>query len=162
MGTHYEALPVNAPRVQARTYHADGSMRFGAPHGTDAYYEPNSFNGPVEVAAAKEPPLRISGDADRYNHRVGNDDYSQVAALFHILWHEQQQRLYSNIAAAMQGVPQNIVDRQLEHFGRVDPAYKAGVAAAIARTHLPDQSDPVSASAAPTPAPSPAGALAAD
>ena len=31
VGTHYEALPVNAPRVQARTCHADGSMRFDAP-----------------------------------------------------------------------------------------------------------------------------------
>ena len=57
---------------------------------------------------------------------------------------------------------QHIVDRQLEHFSRVDPAYKAGVAAALARTHLPDRSDPVGAAAKPTPAPSPAGALAAE
>ena len=38
-------------------------------------YEPNSFGGPVEDPAVKEPPLKISGDADRYDHRVGNDDY---------------------------------------------------------------------------------------
>jgi catalase len=47
---------------------------------SDAYYEPNSFNGPVEQPSAKEPPLKISGDADRYNHRIGNDDYSQPRA----------------------------------------------------------------------------------
>jgi catalase len=127
-------------------------MRFDAPKGTDAYYEPNSFNGPVEQPSFKEPPLKIHGDADRYNHRDGNDDYSQVAALFRILGHDQQQRLFANIAAAMQGVPRDIIDRQLEHFRRVDPAYAEGVALAVARMHQPANSDPVSASAKPTPA----------
>ncbi|HAW31006.1 MAG TPA: hypothetical protein DCY03_23345, partial [Planctomycetaceae bacterium] len=40
-------------------------------------------------------------------------------------------RLFSNIAAAMQGVPQEIVDRQLKHFELVDPAYAEGVRAAL-------------------------------
>lgn len=151
VGTNYEALPVNRPKAQVNTYHADGSMRFDAPRGTDAYYEPNSFNGPVQDKTAQEPPLRIHGDADRYNHRDGNDDYSQVAALFRILGEAQQQRLFGNIAAAMQGVPQQIVDRQLEHFGRVDPAYREGVAVALARAALPANSDPVSASKQPSP-----------
>ncbi len=152
VGANYESLPVNAPKSVKNTYHADGPMRFDAPKGTDAYYEPNSFNGPVEQPSAKEPPLRINGDADRYNHRDGNDDYGQVGALFRILGEEQQQRLFGNIAAAMQGVPQYIVDRQLEHFGRVDPAYKAGVAKAIALAAIPPNSDPVSASDQPIPA----------
>ncbi|HEX4767267.1 MAG TPA: catalase [Lichenihabitans sp.] len=146
VGTHYEALPVNKPKTQVNSYHADGAMRFDAPKGTDAYYEPNSFNGPVEAPSAKEPPLRISGDAQRYDHRVGNDDYSQVKALFDVLGPEQQHRLYGNIAAAMQGVPQETVDRQVAHFNRVDPAYGAGVEAALARLKLPPNSDPVSAS----------------
>ena len=152
VGANYESLPVNAPKSGKNTYHADGPMRFDAPKGTDAYYEPNSFNGPVEQPSAKEPPLRINGDADRYNHRDGNDDYGQVGALFRILGEEQQQRLFGNIAAAMQGVPQYIVDRQLEHFGHVDPAYKAGVAKAIALAAIPPNSDPVSASDQPIPA----------
>ncbi len=153
VGTHYESLPVNAPKSQKNVYHADGPMRFDAPKGTDAYYEPNSFNGPVEQPSAKEPPLTISGDADRYNHRDGNDDYGQVRALFNVLGHDQQKRLFANIAAAMQGVPQHIVDRQLEHFRLVDPKYKDGVAAALSKTNQPANSDPVSASAMPTPAP---------
>ncbi len=41
VGTHYETLPVNAPKSPVNTYHADGPMRFDAPKGTDAYYEPN-------------------------------------------------------------------------------------------------------------------------
>ena len=77
VGTHYEMLPINRPKSSVRTYHADGPMRFDAPKGTHAYYEPNSFGGPVQDARFAEPPLKISGDADRYNHRAGNDDYTQ-------------------------------------------------------------------------------------
>jgi catalase len=43
----------------------------------------------------------------------------------------QKQRLYSNIAAAMAGVPENIVRRQLALFERIHPDYAAGVAKAL-------------------------------
>ncbi|QDT20018.1 catalase [Gimesia chilikensis] len=132
LGTHYEALPVNEPRCPVHHYHKDGAMHFksnGCP--VDAYYEPNSFNGPVERPDVAEPPLQISGDADRYDHREGNDDYSQPRALFQLFDDGQKSRLFSNIAAAMQGVPQEIVDRQLKHFELVAPAYAAGVRDAL-------------------------------
>jgi catalase len=145
VGTHYEALPVNRPRCPVNHYHADGAMRFDAPQGTDAYYEPNSFNGPAEVASAKEPPLRINGDADHYNHRDGNDDYRQPGDLFRLMDAAQQNRLFENIAGAMQGVPRFIIDRQLEHFRRADPAYSAGVEAAIQRVHTAPASAPTTA-----------------
>jgi catalase len=45
--------------------------------GGSVNYEPNSLNGPVQCAAFDEPPLRITGDATRYDHRDGNDDYTQ-------------------------------------------------------------------------------------
>jgi catalase len=98
----------------------------------DAYYEPNSFNGPKEDPNFAEPPLKISGDVDRYNHRVGNDDYSQPRALFNLFDDGEKSRLFSNIAAAMQGVPEEIVDRQLAEFGKVHPDYAAGVKEALA------------------------------
>ncbi len=79
-----------------------------------------------------EPPLRISGDAARYDHRAGNDDFSQPRALFRLFNEGQRQRLFSNIADAMQGVPEAIVERQIALFDRVDPAYGAGVRAAVA------------------------------
>ena len=43
----------------------------------------------------------------------------------------QQQALFNNIAEAMQGVPQEIIDRQLAHFDKADPAYGAGVRASL-------------------------------
>ena len=69
--------------------------------------------------------------ADRYDHRDGNDDYGQPRALFRLFDAGQRQRLFSNIAAAMQGVPSEIIERQLMHFARVDPAYAAGIRAAL-------------------------------
>lgn len=133
LGTHYEALPVNAPKCPVHHYHKDGPMRFfrndtGNP---DAYYEPNSLGGPAQDPSVGEPPLRISGDAARYDHREGNDDFSQPRALFRLFDDAQKGRLFSNIAGAMQGVPEAIVQRQLALFDRVDPAYGAGVRAAL-------------------------------
>ncbi|MCH9793155.1 MAG: catalase, partial [Planctomycetes bacterium] len=132
LGTHYESLPVNAPKCPVHHYHKDGAMCFKS-NGTnsDAYYEPNSFNGPVEQPDVAEPPLKISGDAARYNHREGNDDYAQPRELFNLFDDGQKARLFSNIAAAMQGVPDNIVDRQLKHFELIDSAYASGVRAAL-------------------------------
>ena len=131
VGTHYEMLPVNRPKNAVRTYHLDGPMRADSPKGTDAYYEPNSFGGAVQDARLAEPPLKISGDANRYNHRDGNDDFTQPGDLFRLMQPDQQQRLFKNIAAAMSGVPEEIVQRQLVHFHKADPAYAAGVAQAL-------------------------------
>lgn len=130
LGTHYEALPVNQPKCPVHHYHKDGAMRFfrndtGNP---DAYYEPNSMHGPRQDPSVAEPPLRIDGNADRYNHRDGNDDYGQAGALFRLMDAAQQARLMDNIAAAMTGVPETIQQRQVAHFAKADPAYGAGVA----------------------------------
>jgi catalase len=133
LGTHYEALPVNAPKCPVHHYHKDGSMRFFANDtgNPDAYYEPNSLGGPVEDRSVAEPPLPINGDADRYNHRDGNDDFVQPRALFKMFDAGQRQRLFSNIAASMGGVPQSIIDRQLALFEKIDPAYAQGVRSAL-------------------------------
>jgi catalase len=121
---------VNAARCPVHHYHKDGPMRFfeaktGAP---DAYYGPNSFGGAVEDKRFAEPPLKISGDADRYNHRAGNDDFKQAGNLFRLMPADAQGRLMDNIAEAMQGVPVDIVKRQVAHFHKADPAYGQGVA----------------------------------
>lgn len=98
----------------------------------NAFYEPNSFGGPAEVPQYREPPLRISGDADRYNHRIGNDDYTQPGNLFRLFSQEQRKRLFDNLAEAMAGVPAEIVKRQIGHFYKADPEYGLGVARRMA------------------------------
>jgi catalase len=131
IGVNYAALPVNKAHVPVRTYHRDGQMRFGSNGGEMVNYEPNSFGGPTQAPSYAEPPLAISGAADRYDHRQGNDDYTQPGNLFRLMSPEQQQQQFDNIAAAMVGVPDFIIRRQLVHFYRADPAYGAGVAAKV-------------------------------
>ncbi len=135
LGTHYEALPVNAPKCPVHHYHKDGAMNFfGQKTGAaDAYYEPNSYGGAAQDPSVAEPPLRLSGDAARHDHREGNDDYTQAGKLFRLFDEGQRRRLGQNIAAAMAGVPAFIIERQLAHFDCADPAYGAVVRAALAQ-----------------------------
>jgi catalase len=128
IGTNYQQLPINRPKVPVHTYHRDGQQRFDDNYGGAVNYEPNSFGGPVQDPAFVEPPLRISGDAARYDHRVGNDDYTQPGNLFRLMPDDARQRLMDNLAAAMRDVPEEIQRRQVAHFLRADPAYGAGVA----------------------------------
>jgi catalase len=131
LGVNYESLPVNKPRCPVSTYHKDGRMRFDGNDGGAVNYEPNSFDGPVEDPKFKEPPLKLEGDADRYNHREGNDDYTQAANLYRLLPADEKERLHKALAGAMKGVPKEIVQRQLAHFKKADPAYAEGVKKAL-------------------------------
>ena len=103
-------------------------MRFDGNFGGAVNYEPNSMGGPVEDSRYLEPPLKVSGDADRYNHRDGNDDYTQPGNLFRLMSSNQKKQLFSNTAEAMEGVPERIKVRQIVHYYKADPAYGRGVA----------------------------------
>jgi len=131
VGTHYESLPVNRPINEVNTYHTAGSMNYEKKEVTNAYYEPNSFGGAVEDNSYAEPDLKIYGDANRYDHNIDNDNYSQVKDLFDLMSDSQKEQLFGNIAASMDGVPEDIINRQLGHFEKVSPAYASGVKKAL-------------------------------
>ena len=133
VGTNHQHLPVNAARCPVHNYQRDGTMRFDGNGGGTVNYEPNSVNGPAEDASAKEPPLAISGDADRFDHRAGNDDFTQAGNLFRIMPKDEQDRLMDTIAGAMAGVLSDIVDRQLGYFRNADAAYGVGIAQRLGR-----------------------------
>ncbi|MDA5194730.1 catalase [Govanella unica] len=128
LGVNYESLPVNKPRCPVNTYHRDGAMRFDDNYGGAVNYEPNSFGGPVEDPRVVEPPFKLNGDAARYNHRDGNEDYSQAGDLFRLMSDAQKAVLMDNIAGDIHGVAEVIQRRQIAHFSKADPAYGAGVA----------------------------------
>ncbi len=131
LGTHYDQIPVNKPKCPVHHYHMDGEMNtYGgvATGNPNAYYEPNSFNGPKESPSAQEPSLSIHGDAYRFNHREAHDDFSQVTALFtKVLKNAEKKRLYMNIAGGWGSVPEAICERQLALFKKVHPDYESGV-----------------------------------
>ena len=129
IGTNYQALPVNRAKVEVNNYQRDGAMRFDGNSGRRPNYEPNSFSdAPKEAPEYREAPLAVSGNADRYNHRIGNDDYTQAGNLFRLMKPEQQAQLISNIVGDMKTVPRDIQLRQIAHFTKADPRYGEGVA----------------------------------
>ncbi|MCU7828847.1 MAG: catalase [Candidatus Thiodiazotropha sp. (ex Myrtea sp. 'scaly one' KF741663)] len=128
IGINYASLPVNKPRCPVHSYHRDGHMRFDGNGGTEPVYQPNSFNGAADDYSVQEPPLQIDGDADRYDHRAGNDDYTQAGDLYRLMSQQKQQELIDNLVGAMSDVPRDIQIRQIAHFTQADPAYGEGVA----------------------------------
>ncbi|EAU41934.1 catalase hydroperoxidase hpii(iii) protein [Fulvimarina pelagi HTCC2506] len=149
LGTHYETIPVNAPKIPVHNYHKDGEMNMfgGVRTGNEnAYYEPNSFSdqgAAVEDRSAQEPPLALFGDADRYDHKI-YDDYGQCRDLvMKVMNEEQRQRLYQNMGGAVAGVTSDaIVERWLGHLKQVHPDYEAGVRKAMQEARASDEYQP--------------------
>src|SRR5262249_56625313 len=104
VGVNPDQLPANRRRCPVHTYHADGAMRLSGNGNPDAYYEPNSFGGPVQDDRLREPALPLAGAVDRYNHRDDNDDYRQPGDLFRLMTAHQKEQRFHNLKAAMGGV----------------------------------------------------------
>lgn len=134
LGVNFERLPINAPRCPMHNYQRDGAMRFDDNGGASVIYEPNSFGGPKEDPSFREPPLKITGNADWYEQKRGvDDDYVQPGNLFRLMTVEQQKHLCENIAGSLKKVSKEIQDKMIAHFTKADPAYGTGVAKAVGR-----------------------------
>lgn len=133
IGANFQQLPVNAPKCPFHTNHRDGAMRFGDNGGSAPNYEPSTLPGAAtQNPAYREPPLALSGAADRYDHREDQDYYSQPGALFRLMSPAQQQVLVDNLSAALRGVTRpDIVTRQLQHFAKADPTLASRIAEAL-------------------------------
>ncbi|MFC1509673.1 catalase-related domain-containing protein, partial [Candidatus Omnitrophota bacterium] len=134
LGVNYERLPVNAPHATKveNSYQRDGMMRFDDNGGPGPNYEPNSFGGPEVDSGYNEPPLKISGDADRYEQKRGvDDDYIQPGNLYRLLPKDEQKHLITNIAGSLKNAPLDIQKKMIEHFKKADPNYGGGIAAAL-------------------------------
>ena len=152
LGANYATLPVNSPHsTDSQNYHRDGAMRFDGNGGSSVNYEPNSFDGPVEDSKFKSEAynFEIDGIAERYNHREGNDDFTQAGNLFRLMTEDHQERLFANLADSMKTVPRDIQLRQIGHFSKADTRYGEGVARALG-INLGEIPETVDADAAPT------------
>ena len=107
-------------------------MRFDDNGGPGPNYEPNSFGGAKEDPTYKEPPLKISGDADWYEQKRGvDDDYVQPGNLFRLMSPVQQKGLFAAISGSLKKAPKPIQERMVAHFRKADKAYGDGIAKAL-------------------------------
>lgn len=122
IGANYQSLPVNRPKCPVMHYQRDGAMRFDG-NGDYDNYEPNGFGGPTQDPSVAEPPLKISGYADRHDQHKGNDDFTQAGNLYNILTNDEKNRLAQNIAGAMKGIGQELIEANLKHFDKCSADY---------------------------------------
>ncbi|MBN1788291.1 MAG: catalase [Sedimentisphaerales bacterium] len=132
LGANYEHLPINRPQCPVNNYQRDGAMRFDGNGGASVNYEPNSFNGPEADPAFAEPPLKISGNADRYDQKRGvDDDYVQPGNLFRLMPDDEKKRLIQNISASLKQVSKDLQEKMVAHFRKADKDYGDGIAKEI-------------------------------
>ncbi|OWT63642.1 catalase [Candidimonas nitroreducens] len=131
LGVNHHQIPVNAPKCPFHSFHRDGAMRVDGNYGGITGNEPNAQGEWQEQPEFREPPLSLEGAADHWNHRVDEDYYSQPGALFRLMSDAQKQALFENTARAIGGVTREIQLRHIEHCTKADPAYGAGVKAAL-------------------------------
>ncbi|WP_269821539.1 catalase [Mycolicibacterium smegmatis] len=133
LGINHHQIPVNTARCPVHGYHRDGAMRVDGNYGSTLGYEPNSYGEWQEQPAYAYPPEPL-GDVSARNWNFREDDadyYTQPGNLFRLMTPDEQRRLFGNTARAMRGVPAEIQQRWVGHCAKADPAYGAGVAAAI-------------------------------
>jgi catalase len=131
VGTNHQHLPVNAPRSQVHNQQRDGAMAI-ANGGAAQNYQPVDANGSDPQGLGNgEPALALHGGAARYDGRGKEDDYTQAGNLFRLMPAREQHNLFDNIAGPLSQVSAEIIARQLGHYDLADPAYGAGVRAAL-------------------------------
>jgi len=131
LGVNFNQIPVNAPKCPLHAYHRDGAMRVDDNGGGTIGYAPNSLGEWADSPKVKEPPLALEGTATHWDHRIDDDHYSQPGALFRLMTPSQRQVLFENTARSIHGASTAIKNRHIANCTKADPAYGAGVAAAI-------------------------------
>ena len=133
LGVNHHQIPVNNPRGVANPNdpHRDGGMRISA--GATPAITPNSYGRYSSQPQYREPAFGIGSTGDRFNFREDDDNYySQPGVLFREkMKPAQQQVLFENTARAISGASKETIERHIANCTKADPAYGAGVRAAI-------------------------------
>ncbi|SHG31682.1 catalase [Ornithinibacillus halophilus] len=133
LGVNHWQIPVNYPKnaKNFNPYHRDGGMRV-IPHGSQVSYSPNSYGEWEDSKEHQEPALQLGADVDYFDFDADDDYYyEQPGKLFNLMTAEEQQRLFENTAANMQGTTKEVQLRHINNCYKADPAYGEGVAKAL-------------------------------
>lgn len=130
LGVNYNSLPINRPHgIEVTNNYRNGNMRFDDNSADSRNYEPSSYPVPSESPEYKEPPLAISGDADRYDQVTAeNNDFKQAGDLYRIMPENEKKDLVNNLINHMKPVSKPIQKLQLSYFYKADPEYGESIA----------------------------------
>src|SRR4030042_495056 len=131
LGVNHHLIPVNAPHCPVNSFHRDGAMRGDGNYGSTLAYETNRYGEWQEQPDFAEPPLKLEGDAGRWNHREDTDYYTQPGLLFRLMKPEQQKALFENTARDISVAPKEIKIKHISNCLKANKAYGVGVAKAM-------------------------------
>jgi catalase len=131
VGTNHQHLPVNSPRCPFHNQQRDGQMAIKNGGAALNYANVETAGSNPSGFGHGDAGWALNGAAGRYDGRGKEDDFTQAGNLFRILPPGEQQNLFNNLAGPLSLVSEEILQRQLGHFDKADPAYGAGVRAAL-------------------------------
>jgi catalase len=127
LGANYEQIPVNRPITEVHNHQRDGFMNVDGNGGDSPNYFPNSFDVIYADKQYKEPSFKLDSDiADSYDRNENDDDhFTQPSMLFRkVMTDQERQNTINNIVGGMSGIAgemrDEIIDRQLNHFHKID------------------------------------------
>ena len=135
VGTNHQHLPVNSPRCPFHNQQRDGQMAVKNSGSAQNYATVQAAGTSPQGFGHGDAGWSLNGTAGRFDARGVEDDFTQAGNLFRILPPAEQQNLFNNLAGPLGQVSAEIQERQLGHFDKADPAYGAGVRAALAARH---------------------------
>jgi catalase len=132
VGTNHQQLSVNRPRCPVNHGQRDGSMALDNGGAAQNYANVDAARNGSFGFGHGDPGWAVGGVAGHHDERGASDDYTQAGNLFRLMTPQQQRNLCDNLAGPLSQVDAATLQRQLAHFDRADPAYGAGVRAALA------------------------------
>ncbi len=135
VGTNYQQLPVNAPKVPVHSYSKDGAMRFTGV--TDPVYAPNSKGGPAADTQnhGTPPSWHADGEITRaaYVSHAEDDDWGQPGTLVReVMDDEARERLVDNVVGhLLNGVSEPVLQRAFEYWRNIDKGIGDRIAAGV-------------------------------
>ncbi|WP_181708605.1 catalase [Chthonobacter rhizosphaerae] len=127
VGPNYLQLPVNAPKVPARTNQRDGQMAFFVDTGGEnphVNYEPSSMRGLSEAPRPRaEYRQAVEGRLGRYQTSRTAADYAQAGVRYRSFDDRERDDLIANLSDAFRQCPKPIALRMIWHFWHCDEDY---------------------------------------
>ncbi|WP_321841963.1 catalase [Paraburkholderia bannensis] len=123
IGTNFNQLPVNRPKVPVQTYQFDGHMTFEHT-GNAPTYVPNSFGRPwADQTGPADDGWEADGDMVRsaYTLHAEDDDFGQPGDLVRNVFNDKQRALLvEQVVASLSGVRSPVRERVFEYWKNID------------------------------------------
>ena len=123
IGTNFNQLPVNRPKVPVQTYQFDGNMAYEHT-GNAPTYAPNSFGRPwADTTGPADDGWEADGDMVRsaYTLHAEDDDFGQAGALVRNVFNDRQREsLIQQVVASLNGVRSPVRERVFDYWKKID------------------------------------------